>query len=401
MSTSELYHAFNVRGVEYLATQYVGNLVIFQAEMSEKSVHCKDCGNRDVIFKGKKTRRFHMPPIGRKRSILECTIHRVLCKKCGRMWWPQLPFMLGTKRYTRAFALTVLDLLQFATIKAVAKYLRVGWDMIKDIHKTRLQQQYRRPQLKNLVHLGIDEFSIRKGNSYMTIFVDLSTGRIIHAVEGNSSEAITPFLRKISKKAKNLRAVAIDMSTSYHKALKKELQHVDIVFDRYHISALANRALDKLRRELQRQLEPNARKSLKGSRFLLLYNYCNLKDEKKGKLKNLLDLNGPLFTLYIMKELLRYFWQFSSEKAAKKYLEMWCADAMASGIKQLATLGATLHRYKDEMLNFYKHRITNAPVEGINNKIKTLKRQAYGYRDMQYFKLRLYHLHNQGYSLSG
>jgi len=138
-----------------------------------------------------------------------------------------------------------------ATIRAVAEYLHVSWDLVKQSHKLKLKIIYRRQDLSKLAYLGIDEFSIRKGHSYMTTFVNLQTGHIIHAVEGRSSENILPLQRKIASKATNLQAVAVDMSQSYLKAIKSNLGHVDIVFDRYHISAFVNRAIDERRIELQ------------------------------------------------------------------------------------------------------------------------------------------------------
>ena len=401
MSTSLLYHAFNIKGVDYRATRYIGNNIIFKAEVSESIKSCSFCKSTRVIFKGRKTRYLHLPPMGRKRSILELIMHRLCCKDCGVLFWPRLQFMRGNKRYTRAFALTVLDLLQFATIKAVANYLNVGWDLVKQIHKQKLKTMYREQNFRDLVYLGIDEFSLRKGHSYMTIFVNLQNGRIIHAIEGRSSEAVSPFLRKISKKATNLKAVAMDMSQSYIKAVNENLSHVDIVFDRYHISALANRAIDKLRKEVQVQLDKEGKRYLKGSRFLFLRNYSNLTDQGKAKLQLLLDTNEDLFFMYNMKELLRYFWMFKKQKPAREFLYSWCFDALNSGIRPFIRLGLTLNKYKDQILNYFYHRITNAVVEGTNNKIKTLKRQAYGYRDMEYFKLRLYHLHQSRYSFAG
>lgn len=369
--------------------------------MNYSAKTCACCKSAKVIFKGRRTRFLHLPPVGRKRCVLELIMHRLYCKDCGSLFWPRLQFMDGNKRYTRSFALTVLDLLRFSTVRAVADYLHVGWDLIKQIHREKLETIYRRQSFSDLAYLGIDEFSIRKGHSYMTIFMDLQTGRIIHAVEGRSSEEIAPFLKKLAKKAKNLKAVAVDMSRSYIKAIEENLSHVDIVFDRYHISALTNRAIDDLRRDLQAQLDQQGKKYLKGSKFLFLRNYTNLTDPNKAKLQLLLDTNKPLLFMYNMKELLRFFWMFKSPDLAKDFLYSWCHDALTSGTLPFIRLGLTLNKYKDQMLNYFKHRITNAIVEGTNNKIKTLKRQAYGYRDMEYFKLRLYHLHRSRYSFAG
>lgn len=401
MSTSLLYHAFNIHGVKYQSSTYKSNTITFTAEMTDRSFSCPNCGSRRHTFSGRKARLLLLPPVGRKRCLLELALHRLCCGWCGHRWWPRLSFMSGSKRYSRAFALTAMDLLQFGTIQAVAKYLQVGWDMIKEIHKTKLQARYRAPRLKDLVYLSIDEFSIRKGHTYLTIFVDQHNGRILHAIEGRSVADITPFLRKIARQAPRLKAVAIDMSHSYRKAVQEQLPSVAIVYDRYHISALINRAIDDLRRQEHHRADGDRKQVMQGSRFLLLRNYDALDPDSQNRLQSLLEVNQPLLAMYTMKEQLRVFWTLSNRKEAASFLYNWCSDALDSGVKQLMKIGLTLNRHRKGLLDYFTHRITNAVAEGLNNKIKTLKRQAYGFRDMEYFKLRLYHLHTQRYALSG
>lgn len=287
------------------------------------------------------------------------------------------------------------------TISGTAKVLAVGWDMIKDLHKEYLQRKYKVPPLKNLKYVGIDEFSIRKGHSYMTIFVDLETGRILHAVEGKSGKDIEPFLKVLKRRAPQLKAIAMDMSTGFISAVEEHLPFTPIVFDRYHVSALMNKAIEEVRREQQAQLDDEGCRILKGSRFLLLKNYEKLDQKKKDRLQQLLDANTPLFTMHTMKEQLRGFWEKDSIEEAISFLDAWCTDAENSGIKQLKRVATTLMHHSHGLLNYYFFRISSGLVEGINNKIKTLKRQAYGFRDTAYFKLRLYHLHSQSYSLTG
>jgi transposase len=137
MSTSILFHAFNLKGIKYISTIFSGTTIFFRAEM-DCSVKCPICGKRHTIYRGQKTRDFLMPPIGRKKCVLNLTLHRLECKECGNLWWPDLSFMDGKHRYVRAFILTVLDLLKFGTIQSVADYMGVGWDMIKSIHKPKL-----------------------------------------------------------------------------------------------------------------------------------------------------------------------------------------------------------------------------------------------------------------------
>jgi transposase len=309
--------------------------------------------------------------------------------------------MVGKRRYVRSFALTVLDLLRFGTIQAVAHYLKVGWDLVKEIHRSHLRRLYRRIPLQKIRCLGIDEFSLRKGHEYMTVFLDLERGRIVHAVEGKSKEAILPFLQKLAKKGTHLKAIVMDMSSSYIWAVREQLPHVDIVFDRFHMMALMNDALDTLRRDLQRELDEVGQRTLKGNRFLLLKNYEALQPDRRARLDALLAVNQPLYEMHTMKEQLGDLWGKATYDQGQAFLDTWCKDALESGIPALQKVAKTFAGYRTGILNFFKYRITNALTEGTNNKIKTLKRQAYGFRDMEYFKLRLYHLHTQRYALTG
>ena len=401
MSTSVLYHAFGLKGIRHTSTHYRSDAVIFRAEMTDDFIRCPKCGCRQATFKGRKTRWFFMSPIGRKKCYLVLDFHRLKCVRCAHLWWPSMPFMTGKHRYIRSFALTVLDLLRFGTIRSVAHYLGVGWDMVKEIHKSKLRLLYRHIPLHKVRYIGIDEFSIKKGHKYMTVVTDLRTGRILHAVEGKSKEDILPFLRKLARKARQLEGIAMDMSSAYYYAVLEALPKLDIVFDRYHIMALVNQAIEELRREQQRELDDLGKKTLKGNRFLLLRNYEDLKPEGKARLDELLHANQPLFLMHSMKEQLRLFWDKDNWFSARTFLETWCRDALQSGIKQLVKVAKTIAGYRTGLLNYFKHPITSAMVEGINNKIKTLKRQAYGFRDNEYFMLRLYHLHTQRYALTG
>ncbi len=131
MSTSILYHAFGLKGIKYTAAHFVADRIVFSAEMTHQRFRCVVCGCRETSFKGKRRRFFCMSPIGRKKCMLEVTLHRLKCRSCSALWWPTLPFMTGTHRYVRSFALTVLDMLRFATIRSVADFLGVGWDLVE------------------------------------------------------------------------------------------------------------------------------------------------------------------------------------------------------------------------------------------------------------------------------
>jgi transposase len=202
MSTSMLYHAFGASGIKYITTDYSDGQITIKAEMTTQCLQCPKCSNCQFKFRGKRLRRLHAPPIGKKKTFLDVILHRVECGKCSHLYWPVLPFMKGTKRMTRSFIRLAGELLAFGTIQDVAEFLGVGWDTIKRIHKNDLQAKYRTIPLEDVEYVSIDEFSIKKGHKYMTVVTDLQSGAIIHAVEGRKKEDIAPFFKKLKKKSK-------------------------------------------------------------------------------------------------------------------------------------------------------------------------------------------------------
>lgn len=401
MSTSILYHTNGINDVQYKATRYEGGTVIFEAEMKMGCHLCPKCKNLRSHVKEHKHRRFRMVPFGNKPCFLSLLMHRFQCTRCHHRWWPKLSFMSGKKRMTRSLIRYILDLMTFGTVKDVALLLGVGWDTVKNIHKEALKKTYKSINYKELRYIGIDEFSIRKGHDYMTIFTNLESGEIIHAVEGRDKEVVLPFLKKLARKAINLQAIAMDMSKSYISAVREILPKKDIVFDHFHVTALINHAIDDLRRDQQRKCNEIGLQTIKGFRFLLLRNYESLEPDKQSSLECLLEANKPLATMHQMKEQFRLFWSKENKKEGARFLSWWIIEAMESDIWLLAKLAKSLLSHWEGLLTYFVHRISNGITEGLNNKIKTLKRQAYGFRDMEYFKLRLYHLHRQKSSLTG
>jgi transposase len=178
------------------------------------------------------------------------------------------------------------------------------------------------------------------------------------------------------------------------------LPDIDVVFDRFHVVGLLNKAIDDIRRDQQAKCNAVGLRAIKGMRFLLLKNYENLGVKKQSSLGCLLEVNQPIALAHTMKEQIRLFWSKQTRKEGSKFLVWWIMDAVESGISELQKAGRTLLRHWQGLVNYFSHPITNGKTEGINNKIKTMKRQAYGFRDMEYFKLRLYNLHKVRYSFA-
>jgi transposase len=217
-------------------------------------------------------------------------------------------------------------------------------------------------------------------------------------------DAPDPFWQRIRRARARVKAVAMDMSPAYISAVLDHLPKATIVFDHFHVVKLFNDKLSDLRRELYRETKGSLQKAvLKGTRWLLLKNPENLDPDKKEKerLAEALKLNEPLACAYYLKEDLRQIWLQPSKEIAERVCTDWIKRAQATGIKMLKKFADTLAVYKSGILAYYDYRISSGPLEGTNNKIKTMKRMAYGFRDMEFFKLKIMALHTTKYALVG
>lgn len=403
MSASILKYTHGIRGVKYISTKFIDNKTIIYAALDQTNESCPECGSVKLHFKDALERHLQLSPTGSKPSWLYLSMRRRLCTDCLHKWRPQPSFASGQRRMVRSFERYIIRLTSCMTLQDISKLLGLSWHTVKDIHKEYLRKKYMKPyDLSKLQYLGIDEFSIGKDHDYMTIFIDLDNVQIIYAIEGRSKKVISYFMKNLREKALRLKAVAMDMSGPYKSAVKEYLPKVDIVFDRFHVMKLMNEKIDQIRREQQSLFSRQGNDVLIGCRYLLLRNVETLDPSKRTGLQTLLEMNAPLACAHLMKEQLREFWKQSNHNAAQLFLLKWIyGGAFESGISQLGKVARTLLHHHTGLTNYYKHMITNSTTEGINNKIETLKRQAYGYRDMEYFKLRLYHLHVQKAELVG
>jgi transposase len=404
MSTSLLYHAFGVRGYRYLKTEYVEGAVIFTIEQPRESYRCSACGSEDVIGRGQNVRRFRTVPIGGKAVYLALAVHRVECRCCGVVRQVKIAFADPRVTYTKSFQRYALELLRDMTIQDVADHLGISWDVIKEIQKADLKRRFDRPKLKHLRYIAIDEISVAKGHVYLTIVLDLESGVVVHVGRGKGGDALLAFWTRLRRSGAKIEAVATDMSPAYIDAVTTYLPGARLVFDRFHVIKLYNDKLSELRRAMHRELKDTMHKDvLKGARWLLLKRPEHLDPARKEpqRLQEALRLNEPLATAYYLKEELNEIWEQDDEETAEALLMDWINYAESSGIRMLHTFARTLRFHALGILAYYDHPISSGPLEGTNNKIKTMKRQAYGYRDQEFFRLKILGIHQTKYALVG
>jgi transposase len=342
--------------------------------------------------------------VGSKPVFIEMNVPKIECQSCGTRRRVEITFAESRRRHTRSFERYVVELLAFMTPIDVARHLGISWDLANDIQKRRLQRRYAKPKLKHLRRIAIDEIHLVKLHRFITLVLDLESGAVVFVGKGKGVEALKPFWKRLKSSRAKIQAVAMDMSPAYRSAVLENLPKASLVFDRFHIMKLLNEKLTELRRELFREAEGLLNKNvLKGIRWLLLKNRENLDPSKDElhRLEEALRLNRPLAIAYYLKDDLRRFWEQDDFVSAFNFLDDWCARAQASRIRILEKFAKTLLGHRSGLLAWYHHPISTGPLEGVNNKIKLMQRRAYGYRDLELFRLRIYSLHETRFELVG
>jgi transposase len=290
-------------------------------------------------------------------------------------------------------------------IKQVAQLYRVGWDTVKQIDHRALAQEIGPVDLRDIRIVAMDEFALHRGQRYATVVADPFTKRVLWVGRGRSSEDVSPFFELLGPEGcSRLEAVVADMSPAFTKAIKVYCPQAAIVYDLFHVIAQYGRAvIDRVRvnemnqvgralprgdpRRLQRTAE---RRVFWSARWLLLRNSDNL--ERPGdrvRLRELLRANKALFIVYVLKDDLKQLWRFRYPAAARRFWRAWYRRALASRLQPLIRFARHLESQIEGIINHCNYPLNNGFLEGVMNKIKVLKRIAYGYRDDDYFFLKI------------
>ena len=226
----------------------------------------------------------------------------------------------------------------------------------------------------------IDEFSYRKRHHYLAVVVDHDTQRVVWAGKGRSAETLDGFFNLLGPSGcEGIALVTVDLAASWQKALRARVPHARVVFDRFHVERLASDAVDEVRRAEQRRVGAKAPKALKGTRFCLLKHPARLKPGEKRRLETLRRQNRALDRAYRLKEYLAIILEQATPDEAPDLLDEWLAWAARSRLRPIVTLARTVRKHAAGILAYLDTKMTNGPVEGINNKLRVIARRAYGF----------------------
>lgn len=362
---------------------------------------CSRCGEVVMEIHDTVERRVRDLPVAEWETWVVFPRSRVECPRCGPTV-EEVPWLDRYQRMTKRLAEKIARLAQVLPIKHVADWFSVSWDTVKELDKRALTKRLEPLDLSGVRVIAIDEFAVHRGHRYATVVAEPSTKRVLWVARGREREAVAGFFRALGTEGCALiEAVVMDMWRPYHDEVKLHCPNAVVVYDLFHmVSKFGREVVDRVRVDETNKItrvagahdswERNARRVIKGTRWLLLKNRDNVTNAAdRVRLTELLKTNRPLFVVYVLKEDLKQLWRFSYPKAARRFFADWYRRAMSSGIKPLIHFARMLSEKLESVIAHCRYPLSTSLLEGINNKIKVIKRMAYGFRDEAYFFLKI------------
>ena len=324
------------------------------------------------------------------KTFLDVCYRKVRCPVCGAVHVEHLSFCDAGSRITHRLAKYIYELCKVLTVEEVARHLDLDPKTIKAVDYNSLLEEFGPTDYEGLRILAVDEIAVKKGHRYMTVVLDYLTGRVVWMGEGRDKETLERFFNGMTPEQKvKIEAVAMDMWEPCINRVRHHCPQAKIVFDGFHVIKAFGKVIDEVRRDEYRQASAEEKKVIQGSRYVLLKNIDNLSDPQRDHLQQLREMNETLNTLYILKDQLNTLLGYVDRTPAEKALGAWCEMARTIPHPSVQKFIGRLRFFAYGILNHCDYAIDTGKLEGVNNKIKLIKRRAFGYHDPDYFALKV------------
>ena len=369
------------------------SLLIKLSEAPQGEARCRRCQQVCVLVHERRRRKVRDRDLFDRRVVLDVPIRRMDCHHCGARSVEQISWLDPRSRVTQRLRCWVEALCQLLPIAHVAKLTGLHWHTIKEIDHRRLERLHGEFVAGDVRRLVMDEFALHKGHRYATVVMDAERMKVLWVGEGNSRESLRPFFELLGpERCARIEAVAMDMNTTFDLEVQRHGPQAEVVYDLFHVVARFGReVVDRVRVDQANALrdQPGARRVIKRSRWLLLRNRDNLKDEQAVQLEELLAANAPLARVYLLKTELKEVWFAPSVIEGARRWRRWYRMALESQLEPVIRFAKRLRKYLRGILASAIYPMNSSILEGVNNRIKVIKRMAYGFRDSAYFFLKI------------
>ena len=368
-------------------------IVFIHAHPKNDNKKCEKCRSDKVRIKETLPKR-----VIRDRDIFgkPCYIvihpRRYRCLRCHRQFTERFDFLDPNKSYTKRYAEWIHKIASKTDLNFVSQLEGLGYKKVESLFYSISKQKLSFEKELKFDKIGIDEISLKKGHKdFITIISDLTNRRVIAVLKDRSKESLDEFFDGMDKKTKNrIKEVSIDMWGPYFDVIKEHLQKAKVVVDRFHVQQHLNKALTKVRTKIQKDLNDEQKEAVKGSRWILVKNMQDLNEEEKKKLNEVYQASSIIQKYHRAKEdFRRIFEKVNNRTYAKTKMDEWIEKTHKENLFLYEKFVKTLENWKEQILNYFISKTTSGYVEGLNNKIKVLKRIGYGFTNIEHFTLRI------------
>jgi transposase len=363
--------------------------VDIEVEHLEQTDKCPECGASCPIYDHAAERIWRHLDTMQFETLLHARVPRVKCPKHG-VKTVNLPWAAKHSRFTllfEAFAISVLQAAQ--SVEKARRLLNLNWHQVEAIKKRAVVRGLARRKKAPIPYIGLDEKSFRKGMSFVTTCCDLEGGRVLDVAENRDEKSAKKLLNKALNESQQggVFAAAMDMWPAYRNAVNEVMPFTEIVHDRFHVSKHLNEAVDKVRRQENRQMIQQGEETLKGTRYWWLKNEPELTADAVARFEELKKAGLKVARAWEIKELFRHFWDCPNVKQARAFFNKWYARAINCGLTPVKRVAKMIKKHLENLLSFLVWKISNGAVEGLNSKIQTIKSNARGYRSFESYRI--------------
>ncbi len=397
-----LTEILNIEGIKVISQrQHEGIGIILQIEPIGKESVCPRCGTKS--HRVHQNHRYIVKdlPGGEKALFLEINRRQFKCEKCRKPFSEDLDFIKKRRNYTKRLATQIIQEVLENDIHSVAKKRVVTTEEIERMLKDAAEELLK-SKPSELKRLGIDEIALIKGRgNYCAVLIDLDKSKLIGILPVRTQEEISQVMRGWGTEVlESIEEVSIDLWKGYKNLVTELMPKAQVVADRFHVMAQINKELDIQRKREKRKVEDliktakspeekaeneKALEGLKNSKYVLLKNKEDLSEEQKAKLIQVEEVSHTLKVMHQLKEEVRQIFSQTEHWLAGLFqLGKWLSEAK----KYFPNSQSTIIRWLDEIIAYFDNRTTSGVVEGINNKLKLIKRSAYGFRNFENYRIR-------------
>lgn len=390
LDNQTITYLLSLEHIEVIDTIIEKNKITIKCESRFGESICPNCLQKATKVKQKTIKTIKDLPILDKEVYLELTVQQFICDNCNRQFSEKFEFIEESSAMTKRLGKYLYEYMKKESLEHVSGRLNIHWNVLQNIFSKYAQIEIAAIQKRVVRKIGIDEFALKKGkNNYAVVLVDLETGLVIDVLKERKKPALIEYFKeKGSDFCAQIEVFSCDMWEGFSNTAKEMFPNADIVIDRFHLFHNLNQALDKERKKMRKQ-EPNEEK-IKHIKWLLYKRWDNLDDEQQKDLLKAFECSEELKKIYFLKnELAIIFDSHISKSEALISCNNWLEKAKSLNNIYLNNFVKTFTAWQNDVLNFFTHRVSNGIVEGINNVIKTIKRQAFGFRNFLNFRAKI------------